>query len=435
MRARLSLLLALAGLSCMPKVPRQRLENATPILVGYVVDPTYAGAPTTAPDRLKEAIARTLEERNLSVVEVPLEALEGQRITDTRKAALEAQRPDAPYFLLVELRVHFFSQLDGRYRWEVGTALTASKNGGVTTKDAFEVPVVLVYDHEKQRAAMNAAAQDISVRLASLMDGLLASGAAPAPAVGPAAPASFQQPLMPGQLVPTKAKPKEVPVEAPGDAPREAPKLTPSGAIPAPRSIYFVMVDRFANGDPTNDGDADRADPQAFHGGDLRGLRGRLDWIQGLGFDTVWLSPVFTMRTRKWHGYGAFHGYWTYDLTSVEPRFGDEAELLALSDELHRRGMKLVLDVVLNHVGPEAPLVVQRPEWFHARGGVTDWSDVVQLTTHDVHGLPDLATERADVAGHLVGASRRWLRAHPARRVPPRRREARAAALLGGVLA
>jgi hypothetical protein len=415
MNARLAVsLLTLVALSCIPKVPRQRLENATPILVGYVVDPTHAGEPSTAPDKLKEALARTLEERNLSVVEVPLEVLKGQRITDTRRAALEAQQPDAPYFLLVELRVHFFSQLDGRYRWEVGTALTASKNGGVTTKDAFEVPVVLVYDHEKQRAAMNAASQDIATRLASLMDGLLVSGEKPAAATDPTAPASFQQPLMPGQLVPTKTKPKEAPKDAPKEPPKEAPKETPpapTGQRSAPKSIYFVMVDRFANGSRANDGDADPNDPQAFHGGDLVGLRGRLDWLQSLGVDTVWLSPVSRMRTSKWHGYGAFHGYWTYELSSMEPRLGDEAELVALSDELHRRGMKLVLDLVLNHVGPEAPLVAEKPDWFHRKGGVTDWNDPTQLVNHDVHGLPDLATERADVAAHLLDGSRRWLRA------------------------
>jgi hypothetical protein len=427
MHARLALsVLCLSALSCMPKVPRQRLENATPILVGYIVDPTYSGEPSTAPDKLKEALARTLEERNLSVVEVPLEVLREQRITDTRRAALEAQQPDAPFFLLVELRVHFFSQLDGRYRWEVGTALTASKKGGVTTKDAFEVPVVLVYDHEKQRAAMNAASQDIATRLASLMDGLLVSGPTPAPATtDPAAPASFQQPLMPGQLVPTKSKPKEAPKDGPKDAPKDAPRelpkdapkeptVAPTGQRTPPRSIYFVMVDRFANGTRSNDGDADPADPQAFHGGDLAGLRGRLDWLQSLGIDTLWISPVSRMRTSKWHGYGAFHGYWTWDLASIEPRLGDEADLVALADDLHRRGMKLVLDLVLNHVGPEAPLVTEKPDWFHRKGGVTDWNDPVQLVTHDVHGLPDLATERPDVAAHLLDGSRRWLRAREA---------------------
>ena len=88
---------------------------------------------------------------------------------------------------------------------------------------------------------------------------------------------------------------------------------------------------------------------------------------------TVWLSPIFAMRTEKFHGYGAYHGYWTSDFGAIEPRFGDEALLKKLSAELHRRGMKLVLDVVLNHVAPDSPLTKAHPDWFHDEGGITDW--------------------------------------------------------------
>ncbi|HEY1087505.1 MAG TPA: alpha-amylase family glycosyl hydrolase, partial [Archangium sp.] len=186
---------------------------------------------------------------------------------------------------------------------------------------------------------------------------------------------------------------------------------TPSAPTPPsnPSGIYFVMVDRFANGDPSNDLDADPTDPQAFHGGDLTGLITRLDWIRDLGFDTVWLSPIFSMRTSKWHGFGAFHGYWTYDLGALEPRFGDELLLAQLRRELDRRHMKLYLDVVLNHVGPDAPLVTQHPDWFHRRGGVTDWNDATQLVMNDVHGLPDLATEKPEVFEHLRRSAQKWI--------------------------
>ncbi len=179
--------------------------------------------------------------------------------------------------------------------------------------------------------------------------------------------------------------------------------------VAGPSGIYFAMVDRFANGDARNDGDADPADPQGFHGGDLQGVIDHLDWVQSLGFDTVWLSPIFKMRTTKWHGYGAFHGYWTWDLASLEPRFGDELLLARLRTELDRRGMKLVLDLVLNHVGPDAPMYAQHPDWFHRRGGVTDWNDPTQLVMNDVHGLPDLATEKPEVYGYLLEAARRWV--------------------------
>ncbi len=349
------------AIGCIPRIPVQKLPTPTPIAVAYVVDPSFAGLPTTAPDKLKAAVTAALGERNLQPVELPLEVVKGGKLTDTRMAAMREANADAPYLLLVELRVQFFSQLDGRYRWEVGTTLTAERRGGTQVKDPFEVPIVLLYDHEKHDAAMSMAAPDVANRLGVLLDGLLSS----------------------------------------------TPTVT---SVTAPRSIYFVMVDRFLNGNHANDADADPSDISAFHGGDLDGVIERLDWLQALGVDTIWLSPISSMRTEKWHGFGAFHGYWTYDLAAVEPRFGTEATVAKLSSEVHKRGMKLVLDLVLNHVGPDAPLLAAHPSWFHSQGGVTDWHDAQQLENNDVHGLSDLAQENPEVAEYLSAATRRWLR-------------------------
>ena len=72
-----------------------------------------------------------------------------------------------------------------------------------------------------------------------------------------------------------------------------------------------------------------------------------------MGFTTVWLSPVYLMRTDKFMGHGAFHGYWVRDIGQVEPRFGTEEQLKQLVDEAHARGLKVLLDVVYNHLGPE----------------------------------------------------------------------------------
>jgi glycosidase len=120
------------------------------------------------------------------------------------------------------------------------------------------------------------------------------------------------------------------------------------------------------------------------------------------------------MRTEKFFGHGAFHGYWTLDPGVVEPRFGDEALLARLSAELHRRGMRLLLDLVVNHVAPEAPLARERPDWFHHAGPLRDFADPAQLTTHDVHGLPDLAQENPEVYSWLRRAAFRWIdRVHP----------------------
>ena len=169
------------------------------------------------------------------------------------------------------------------------------------------------------------------------------------------------------------------------------------------------MVDRFANGDTNNDGDIALDDPAAFHGGDLKGVIDHLDELKEMGVGTIWLSPIFAMRTEKFFGHGAFHGYWVEDFTRVEPRFGDEFLLARLSDELHRRGMKLVLDIVLNHVAMDSPRVRERPDWFHGKGPLEDWSDPVQLTTHDVHGLPDLNQSNPAVYDHLLSTSLRWI--------------------------
>ncbi len=178
---------------------------------------------------------------------------------------------------------------------------------------------------------------------------------------------------------------------------------------PADDVIYFVMVDRFANGDPGNDGEIDPSDPNAFHGGDLQGVIDRLGYLQGLGVRTVWLSPVFAMRTEKFYEWGAFHGYWVEDLRAVEPRFGDAAKLRELSDALHARGMRLLLDVVWNHVAMDAPLQAEHPEWFHPRVGIEDWDDPVQLVTHEVHGLPDFAQELPEVRDYLLFSSLKWI--------------------------
>lgn len=363
MRALVWLLVLSSCLACLPRVPRQRLSERAKVAVAYIVDPGYAGTAFTPPDALKKLIAAELDDHNLEVVELPLEAVAAQRLTDPRYEALKKAAGDAPFLLLVEQRVHFFSQLDGRYRWEVATTLTAARADGTRASDPFEIPVVLMYDHEKEREAIAAAANDISKRVGVLLDGVLAG--------------------------------------APGAVPQTT-RARPSG-------IYFVMVDRFANGDRGNDQSVSPEDPQAFHGGDLQGLIDRLDWIQQLGFDTVWLSPIFKMRTEKWHGFGAFHGYWTWELSALEPRFGDELLLARLRSELDKRKMKLMLDLVLNHVGPDAPLITAKPEWFHRRGGVTDWNDSTQLVMNDVHGLPDLATEKPEVFEHLLESARRWL--------------------------
>ncbi len=126
--------------------------------------------------------------------------------------------------------------------------------------------------------------------------------------------------------------------------------------------IYFVLPDRFENGNPANDrgglkGDRlkhgfDPTSKAFFHGGDLQGLTARLDYIQALGATAVWLTPVFKNKPVQ-GGPGqessGYHGYWITDFTTVDPHLGDEAQMQAFVRAAHARGMKVYLDIIANH--------------------------------------------------------------------------------------
>ncbi len=131
---------------------------------------------------------------------------------------------------------------------------------------------------------------------------------------------------------------------------------------PEQEVVYFVLPDRFENGDPKNDkggikGDRLRTgfDPAAkgfYHGGDLKGLTARLDYIQGMGASAIWVGPVF--RNKAVQGppgqeSAGYHGYWITDFTSVDPHFGSNADFKALVDAAHGRGMKVYMDIIANH--------------------------------------------------------------------------------------
>jgi glycosidase len=131
---------------------------------------------------------------------------------------------------------------------------------------------------------------------------------------------------------------------------------------PTDEIIYFVLPDRFENGNPANDrggvsGDRlqngfDPTSKAFFHGGDLQGLTARLDYIQALGATAVWLTPVFKNKPVQ-GGPGqesaGYHGYWITDFTSIDPHLGDEAQMQAFVRAAHARGMKVYLDIIANH--------------------------------------------------------------------------------------
>jgi alpha-amylase len=175
--------------------------------------------------------------------------------------------------------------------------------------------------------------------------------------------------------------------------------------------LYFAITDRWADGDLTNDANVDRPAKGTFHGGDLKGLRAHLDEIAGLGATSVWITPVVKNIDGFVSGAGfpdwAYHGYWADDFTKLDPRFGSEAELKALVDECHRRGMKVLLDVVYNHAGYESHYLKdpKTKDWLRSEERGTCGQD--DLTTC-VAGLPDFKTELPEVADFLLQAQLGW---------------------------
>ncbi|HMJ51887.1 MAG TPA: alpha-amylase family glycosyl hydrolase [Polyangiaceae bacterium] len=114
--------------------------------------------------------------------------------------------------------------------------------------------------------------------------------------------------------------------------------------------IYQVLVDRFANGDVNNDFHVQEGPPARYQGGDWKGLEDHLDYIRELGVTTLWISPV-VRNVETDADVDAYHGYWAQDLTALNPHFGDLAALRSLTSHVHALGMKIVEDVVVNHLG------------------------------------------------------------------------------------
>ncbi len=126
-------------------------------------------------------------------------------------------------------------------------------------------------------------------------------------------------------------------------------------------NFYFVMADRFDNGDPGNDRGGLPADPLIsgfdptrkgfYQGGDLKGLLSRLDYVRGLGTTSIWLTPSFKNKAVQLEDgpSAGYHGYWITDFTRIDPHLGTNEDLRALIDAAHARGMKVYFDIITNH--------------------------------------------------------------------------------------
>ena len=210
--------------------------------------------------------------------------------------------------------------------------------------------------------------------------------------------------------------------ESQSAAPREAVKVMPqrdwSDAV-----LYFVVLDRFYDGSGANDLKVDRSNPGGFHGGDLRGLTVKLDEIASLGATTIWITPIVRQIDYcppaqpptgvavpgGWFEHCAFHGYWAEDFGKIDPRFGTEEDLKQLVDAAHARGIKVLLDVVYNHVGYDAHYLKDPATANWLRTKPVDCA--VDELRCQVGGLPDFRTELPEVQDYLfdshVGLAKR----------------------------
>lgn len=133
--------------------------------------------------------------------------------------------------------------------------------------------------------------------------------------------------------------------------------------------IYLITPDRFANGNPANDAmpgmkeQPNRADYNGRHGGDIEGIKNSIGYLSEMGFTGVWLNPVLENNMTQ----VSYHGYSTTDFYKVDPRFGTNEEYQALAKALHQKGMKLMMDMILNHIGSEHWWMddMPSPDWLN----------------------------------------------------------------------
>ena len=216
--------------------------------------------------------------------------------------------------------------------------------------------------------------------------------------------------------------------------------------------IYFIVVDRFANGDAANDdgrnpeaSDESRGDWNKYWGGDLAGIVKKLDYLKELGCDTLWLTPLFDqvdgLVDAEGRGVSSYHGYWAKDFKRLDEHLVSDPKdvrvyaskntiLDRLIETMHEKDMKLVLDIVCNHSSPaHRPDMGGRPVkgeiyddgklltsydndklgWYHRYGGVEDWGSKWQVENSELCGLADFNETRIGYRNYIKDAIKLWL--------------------------
>lgn len=185
--------------------------------------------------------------------------------------------------------------------------------------------------------------------------------------------------------------------------------------------IYFALTDRFQDGDSTNNQDVDKSHLEAYHGGDFRGLIDKLDYMQQLGINTLWITPIVDNIdfnkgldfNSKQYGY---HGYWAKDFSKIDEHLGDLDTFKELIDTAHDKGIKIMVDVVLNHTGyglkegDSRPGITQDDKDRFANmlrtDGITSDEDPIK---GELAQLPDFKTEDPVIRQQLIDWQAGWL--------------------------
>lgn len=210
-------------------------------------------------------------------------------------------------------------------------------------------------------------------------------------------------------------------------------------------TLYFLVVDRFHDGDPDNSEgpnpelfDPERQDWGKYWGGDLQGVIDKLDYLKNLGVTAIWLTPLFEQVEALFVQSAAIHGYWTKDFKRINPRFIAKDDNPSLNqtqetrdtvfdkliEELHKRNMKLVLDIVCNHSNPDfdgkkgelyddgvkiADFNDDKNNWYHHYGEVTNWEDEWQVQNCELSGLATFNENNTQYRDYIKSAIKQWL--------------------------
>lgn len=179
--------------------------------------------------------------------------------------------------------------------------------------------------------------------------------------------------------------------------------------------VYFMVTDRFFDGNESNNtasgADTYGDNPGLYHGGDFAGVTTKLDYLQDLGVNTIWITPIVenvkgvavTDEGSEDVPYNAaYHGYWASDFTKLNPTLGTTEEFETMISEAHKRGMRIMVDIVVNHAGygTESTFADMLRDKSVSEGDIKSWQS----------GLPDFATENADVRAKLVEWQTAWMK-------------------------